>query len=203
MKISVILPSFLQEYEGSSKEREKKFIRAINSFLDQTYCNKELIVVSDGCKKTCEILEKEFPKHSLIKICSVNKQPLFSGSVRQFGIDCSSGETICYLDSDDTLLPIYLETIVNNIGTSDWAYFNHIWAWPDRMYQEINTELKHGHIGTSSIAHKKSLNASWLGCDGYGHDWQFISKLISASSNYKKIQNPGYLVRHIPGKFDN
>lgn len=203
MKISVILPSFLGEYSNAANDRESKLIRAIDSFLQQTYSNKELIIISDGCDATERIWFANYMWRKNIIYVALLKQPLFSGSVRQAGIDRASGDIITYLDSDDSFLSDHLENIVNNFGKNDWVYFNHTWAWPDKIYEEISTSLKHGCIGTSSIAHKKNIT-NWTGCNGYGHDWQFICRLAAASKNHKKINIPaGYLVRHIPGKFEN
>ena len=50
MKISVIMASFLQM--GHKTNQDIKFVRAVKSFLNQTYKDKELIIVSDGCQKT-------------------------------------------------------------------------------------------------------------------------------------------------------
>lgn len=50
--ISVIMPSYLGEYPGSRKDPDKKFIRAVESFKDQTLAQKELIIVSDGCARS-------------------------------------------------------------------------------------------------------------------------------------------------------
>ena len=35
MKISVVMASFLGDYPGCAKDRVKKFIRSVNSFLDK------------------------------------------------------------------------------------------------------------------------------------------------------------------------
>ena len=51
-KVSVIMASFLGSYPGRSSNPEDKFIRAVKSFITQTYENKELIIVSDGCQMT-------------------------------------------------------------------------------------------------------------------------------------------------------
>ena len=39
IKVSVIMPSFLGEYEGCASDRENKFIRAVHSFLENSLDN--------------------------------------------------------------------------------------------------------------------------------------------------------------------
>ena len=54
-KVSVVMASYLGEYPGRTSNPEPKFIRAVKSFLSQTYENKELIICADGCDRTVEI----------------------------------------------------------------------------------------------------------------------------------------------------
>jgi len=58
--ISVIMPSYLGKYEGSRINADQKFIRAVESFQQQTLQNKELIIVSDGCEITNRIYRELF-----------------------------------------------------------------------------------------------------------------------------------------------
>ena len=59
-KVSVIMPVYLGHYEGCAEDREEKFVRAINSFLNNDYENKELIVIGDCCSKSESILQEQF-----------------------------------------------------------------------------------------------------------------------------------------------
>lgn len=185
--ISVIMASYLGNYQGAATNREEKLHRAIKSFLIQNI--GELIVVSDGCSKTIKIVQQ----YPTVKLVELQKQPTFSGKVRQVGIEHASYNWICYLDSDDEFMPNHLKTLVDNIEDNyDWFYYN------DTVNGRVRvTKVQLCCIGTSNICHKKQLNAVWP--DGYAHDWRFIAQL---GPNYKKIDHAGYIVNHIPGKLD-
>ena len=183
------MPSYLGEYKGAATNRVEKLHRAINSFLLQQV--GELIIVADGCDTTINEVKKY--TNSSIKLISIEKQELFSGVVRQTGIDIASYDWICYLDSDDEFKPNHLQTILNNIDNQhDWMYYDFI---INNRYR--HSAVKMAQIGTANIIHKKSLNVTWP--SGYGHDWFFIEKL---GHNYKKISGTGYIVHHIPGILD-
>jgi len=97
------MPSYLGDYPGAAKNRPEKLTRAIQSFLDQEYKEKCLIVVADGCKETISQLYK-FSISDPINPVFIPKQQLFSGEVRMTGIkkakELYSPDVITYLDSD-------------------------------------------------------------------------------------------------------
>ena len=205
--LSVIMPSFLGEYEGCASDRENKFIRSVHSFLENSLYDKELIVIGDNCEITESVLNDYF-KHELnigrIKFHQFkNKQKLFSGSLRSKGIELASGEYICYLDTDDILGKNHLSSIYNQVKTEnlDWAYFNDF-INSDAGLITKKVELKKDSIGTSSIIHRKDKKINWDKCDGYGHDYQFIERLIKWSEKKDKIYGGTYIICHIPNQID-
>jgi len=207
MKLSVIMPSYLGEYEGSASDRENKFIRAVHSFLENSLDDKELIVVGDCCQITNELLNDYFHYElSIEKIRFFNfnkKQKLFSGSLRSKGIELALGEYICYLDTDDILGKGHLLSIYNQVKTQnlDWAYFND-YINSDAGLITKKVELKKDSIGTSSIIHRKHKHINWDKCDGYGHDYLFIERLIKWSEKRDKIYGGTYIICHIPNQVD-
>ena len=81
---------------------------AIDSALNQTYSNVEVIVVDDGSTdNSWEILKKY--ENKIITICKEN-----GGQASAFnaGFRKSQGDIICFLDADDAFLPEKLEKVV-------------------------------------------------------------------------------------------
>ncbi len=200
------MASFLGEYEGCASNREEKFLRAVNSFINNSYDEKELVIVSDGCEKTNELVRTNFGEHiqnRLIKLVVLRKQKLFSGKLRSEGIKHSSGDYIIYLDSDDMYGNNHIKSVAEQIKLNnyDWGYFNDF-IYGDSGLQTKSVEPIKDSIGTSSIFHKKDSNINWKGCDGYGHDFMFVQKLIKWSRNYSKIYGASYIICHIPNVID-
>ena len=81
---------------------------AINSVLDQSYRNWELIVVDDGSTdNTKEIVSEVVKKDKRVKyFFKENKE---RSAARNQGIKIASGEWICFLDSDDLYHQTHLE----------------------------------------------------------------------------------------------
>ncbi len=90
--ISIIIPYY----------KKKKYIElAINSVIQQTYKNFELIIVyDDENKEDLNFLKKIIKKDKRIKLY-VNKTNLGAGRSRNKGIKLSKGSLIAFLDSDD------------------------------------------------------------------------------------------------------
>lgn len=88
--ISVVIPTY---------NRAKTLPRAINSVLNQTYKNLELIIVDDASTDGTEEIIKEF-KDSRIRFIKneVNKG---GSAARNIGINEAKGEFVAFQDSDD------------------------------------------------------------------------------------------------------
>lgn len=201
MKFSIILPSYLGEYTGAAQNRPYKLERAIRSVLSQTVTDFELIVVSDGCAKTPEIVQ--IFKDERIKLIKLEKQKIWSGVVRNAGIDAASGEYIVYIDSDDIWGAGHLKCILNGINanpSAKWFFFNDLVPF-DGMFNERYCTLTIGGCGTSNLCHPKEP-CRWKVEDGYAHDWNFIKELRTWSKEYSHIGCAEYLVCHIPNQID-
>lgn len=110
--ISVVMISYLKEYEGSRKDADKKFIRAVESFKKQTHNKKELIIVSDGCEITDDLYFKNWKNDPIIKLIRCEKQKsVWPGTLREVGRSLATYDWIHYLDTDDYDMSNHLQII--------------------------------------------------------------------------------------------
>lgn len=200
MKISVIMPSFLGEYEvdfnKSAKSRDFKLCRAIDSFLMQKHVESELIIISDGCDQTCDIVNSKYANfltNEKIKLFRLDKQPHFSGKLRNEGLKHASGDLICYLDSDDIIGPYHLDIMNRYYNRKmEWMFYDDfLYDGDTKKPRVVTPEIR--RIGTSSFCHLATARVDWK--DGYGHDWLTISELLM--HRHEKMNTPEYLVCHV------
>lgn len=104
-KISIVTPVLNgQKYVGE----------ALQSMLDQTYQNFELILVNDGSTDGTEAIVRSFMDRMDIKIVHHPKPLGIARSVND-GLSRTCGEYICFLDHDDTWFPEFLETQLRHL----------------------------------------------------------------------------------------
>jgi glycosyltransferase involved in cell wall biosynthesis len=188
---SIVMPSYLGLYKNSALNRKDKLVRAIQSALNQTFSDFELIIIADGCSDTVKIANS-FDDDRL-KCHYIDKQTLFSGSVRNAGILESKGKYICYLDSDDYFKGEHLAFLKEQIDKNNNPDFVH-------FSDNINSgEMAFAKIGTSNICHHNKKEYFWD--DGYEHDWRFIQRWFPNGGVF--IGKSGYVVCHVPGVMDN
>ena len=94
----------------STFNRAKTIGRAIDSILEQTYGNFEIIVVEDGSTdETKSILQMYTDERIKIIYHDINKGVT---AAKNTGLNNISGEWFTFLDSDDEMLPDALETMM-------------------------------------------------------------------------------------------
>ena len=115
--ISVILPT----YNGATRGEGKYLKQAIESVLNQSYSNFELIIINDGSKDNTEEIIKQYKDNRIIYLKhDINKGP---AAARNTALKEATGEYIAFLDDDDYYLPNKLEDqlkfmIKNNVNIS-------------------------------------------------------------------------------------
>lgn len=103
-KISVIVPI----YNG-----ESYIERCINSILNQTFQDFELILIDDGSKDNSLEMLKKFEQIEKIKVYyQNNKGP---SAARNKGIEKAIGKYLIFIDIDDWIEDDYIESLLNEI----------------------------------------------------------------------------------------
>ncbi|MDI6696136.1 MAG: glycosyltransferase family 2 protein [Anaerolineales bacterium] len=104
MKVSVIIPAYNQGvYLG----------KAVQSVLDQTYPDFDIIIVDDGSTDVTADIARGFKDQRIRYIYQENRG---LSAARNTGIQNSDGELLTFLDSDDLFFPDKLEVLVAELN---------------------------------------------------------------------------------------
>lgn len=108
-KVSVIVPI----YKVEAYLRE-----CIDSIINQTYTNLEIILVDDGSPDNCGAICDEYAaKDSRIKV--IHKENGGLSDARNAGLDIAAGDFYCFVDSDDILPDHSVRTLLDFLNTHD------------------------------------------------------------------------------------
>ena len=139
--------------------------RAINSALNQSYSNKEIIVVDDGSDKATRKIYNDFPGVKLIQLERTDKTARTPSRARNAGAKEAKGEFIYFLDSDNYIESSFIEDLRK--CNKDVAYCN--WEIVGKQTYKVDIEkvwdkgtsiienyLKHTHLDHQCILIKRS-----------------------------------------------
>lgn len=194
-KISIIIPSY---------NEEKNISRCLESVLNQTFTDFEVLCVDDGSTdKTFDIIKKYSEKDG--RIIPLKNPKKGVSYARNFGIDNSKGEYIGFVDSDDFIQPqmyefLYRALTENNCDFSVCRYGKtseikektfeykvenfspeNFISFTDSDFT-LNNELIFSSACTKLIS-KKFLNKTRFKKFKIGEDTVFNSELYSKSNN--------------------
>lgn len=101
--VSIIIPAY---------NSERFLSKCIESVIGQTYKNIELVIVDDGSiDSTLKIAEYYASNYSYIKVVSKPNGGL--SSARLYGLNCSSGNYLVFLDSDDYIEKDFVKKLID------------------------------------------------------------------------------------------
>ena len=140
---------------------EKTINKCIDSLLNQTYDNTEIILVNDCSKDGSLKICKEYAEQNENVTVVNNSHNQGVSATRNNGIEVASGHYICFVDSDDYVEPNYLERLhyfaekYNTVPICGFVYhdeYNHLdpvvyqWSGGDELVSlgeafKLNREL--------------------------------------------------------------
>ena len=107
--ISVIVPIY---------KVEKYLDKCVQSIINQTYTDLEIILVDDGSPDNCGKMCDEYAeKDERIKV--IHKENGGLSDARNAGVEKATGDYVCFIDSDDFAELNMVEVLVSAIGDCD------------------------------------------------------------------------------------
>jgi glycosyltransferase involved in cell wall biosynthesis len=103
--VSIVIPTY---------NRAEDLKRALQSVLDQTFIDWEILIVDNNSTDNTDVVIKSF-NNSKIKLFKVQNDGVVAVS-RNIGVKNASGEYIAFLDSDDWWLPTKLEESIKYLN---------------------------------------------------------------------------------------
>lgn len=105
-KVSIIVPVY----------QVKEYIdECVQSLLNQTYTNLEILLVDDGSTDgSGTICDKYAAKDARVRVVHQENQGL--SAARNTGIELMEGEYVAFVDSDDIVMPEFIETLYELLG---------------------------------------------------------------------------------------
>lgn len=158
--ISIIIPSY---------NSEKTIARCLHSLKTQTYeGDYEIIVVDSSEDRTPEIVKDRFPEVYFFHF----PQKTDPGTARNYGIEKSHGEIICFIDADCEASPDWLDQLISihesypyeavggSVENGNDPDAEVAWAGYMAEFREFLPEYparEVNHIPTCNISYKRSV----------------------------------------------
>ena len=157
--VSIILPYY---------KKINYIANTLNSILNQTYQNFEIILVYDDTKlDDLLLIENDFKNNPKIKVIK-NTRNLGAGISRNIGIKHSKGEIIAFIDADDLWLPNKLEKQTNFMKENNFQFTfcdyekrisnnKVIKVISPKKFLDYNDLIKSNDIGLSTVQINKNI----------------------------------------------
>lgn len=208
-KISVIVPIY---------KNEKFLKKCIESIINQTYSNLEILLIDDGSPDNCgNICDEYAEKDSRIKV--IHKENGGVSSARNIGLDIATGEYIAFVDSNDYIDSTMYENLIsialdNNADIIDSGYrFYRPWKNTNKILEGPNTKrisvynniqaLHQFYFGPQRFSeisvmpvtklYKRTLLKNIRFFEGYRfEDTEFIPRVLYKANTIVKYEQPFY-----------
>lgn len=138
--ISIIVPVY---------KVEKYLEKCIESILNQTYKNLEIILVDDGSPDNCPQICDEYAKKDS-RIVVIHQKNGGLSNARNTGLDIAKGEYIGFVDSDDYIAKDMYESLYNamkdNCAQISICNFYNVNEKGEKVETEIEDEITENEI---------------------------------------------------------
>lgn len=156
-KVSIIIPVY---------NAESDLEKCLDTLINQTYKNIELIIIDDGSKDNSKDIIKQYTeRYNNIISCTQSNNGV--SRARNKGLDIATGEYIVFVDSDDWVAPNYIEEMLEVANDIDFTYCD--WVIEYENSSVIDSLSKYGFTYSSDA--KELLEfyiVNRIGCAPWG-----------------------------------
>ena len=128
-KVSVVVPIY---------NVEKYIKKCMDSLVNQTLQEIQIILVNDGSTDESGNIAKEYASKYTNKIIYLEKENGGLSDARNFGMRYAEGEYIAFLDSDDYVENTMCEEMYNKAiqEVSDYVECDFVWEYPNKVKKD-------------------------------------------------------------------
>lgn len=173
--VSIIMPVY------NSQETLEK---SIQSVLNQSYNNWELIIVDDCSTDKSRKIISEYAKNDMriLPIFNDNKAEFGAADVRNDGLRIAKGKYIMFLDSDDVFLSNKIRNQIQFMVENDvWFSYSDYYVYSDKTRKVFST-----HKTPESITFKELLKKNDIGCLTACYDREKLGLFYMPTEAYKR-----------------
>ena len=193
IKVSIIVPFY---------NVENYIEKCLQSLVNQTLEDIEILLVNDGSQDTSEAIAKQFVEKYPNKIIYLEKENGGLSDARNYAIPHAKGEYIAFLDSDDYVETNMYEEMYNKAKKEDLDYVecDFLWEYPDKTLESKGKQYnnkKEMFIHTRVVAWNKLIKREIVQNNhlefpkGYRYeDVEFFYKLLPFIHHYGIVQKP-------------
>lgn len=211
-KVSIIMPVY---------NAEKYLCEAIESVLNQTYTDFELLLINDRSTDNSKGICVEYSKKdNRIILLENNSESHGPGPTRNIGLDHAIGEYIYFMDADDWIEDCLLQCVVNRMQetNADIVQFGAIYEWEDCNRSEPYGVIRKGVLTRDEIKRdflafwKTNMSSLWIGLFRketvktirfenimYGEDSSYIMDALCNAVKIAYIDKALYHYRYVEG----
>lgn len=179
MLVTVIIPAY---------NAEQYISETLDSILNQTYKNLEILCINDGSTDNTEnIIKNYMQRDKRIKLHSQENKGLPAS--RNVGMNLATGDMITFIDADDTCSPNTIESSINLLKENN---FDIVINYLDYRITVKNKPIgKFSYLCTWQVLFKKELlkKNPHIYCDEdltQGEDVVFTHKLLTSTNKIGK-----------------